>query len=78
MTQSPYFIRVLRQFDIFVNVVFRGREYETISSRLGRMLEKGGRPVACVLCNFLDLFEDDHCLKSAARNRARLSCEAQI
>ena len=54
-------------FDCFCNALAGGDPRETISSRAGKaMLE--GREWGCVLCKFLNLFQQNHCLKSIEKN----------
>jgi hypothetical protein len=49
--------------DRALNVAFGGSSDETMSSRAGKGM-KEGKAWACVLCKFLNLFQQDHCLKS--------------
>ncbi|MEM5405811.1 hypothetical protein [Paraburkholderia unamae] len=50
------------------NVLRGGDPHETVSSVMGKALQKGpaarGYRISCVLCKFLDLFQQDHCIKS--------------
>lgn len=64
-SQEGYLKRVLVAFDIFVNVLFNGREDETISSRSSRAATEG-KLWGIVLSKFLDLFEKDHGAKAEA------------
>ena len=51
-------------YDQLANAATGGDEDETISSRANRA-RIAGRRWGCVLCRFLDIFEKDHCRKSA-------------
>jgi hypothetical protein len=68
--KEGYVHRVLVAFDIFVNVIFRGREDETISARSYRAALEGklwGR----VMNAFLNLFQSNHGAKAAAGDLER-------
>jgi hypothetical protein len=52
--------------DQLANTAANGNEDETISSRANRARLEGRR-WGCVLCRVLDVFERDHCAKSAGR-----------
>lgn len=65
-----YLHRVVVAFDIFLNVVFRGREDETISARAYRAALEGklwGR----ILNDFLNLLQSDHGAKAASGDLER-------
>jgi hypothetical protein len=51
-----------------LNVARGGDAHETVSSVMGKTLQKGptarGYRISCVLCRFLDIFQKDHCVKS--------------
>lgn len=54
--------RHLLSLDIYANTLLGGDHRETISSRLGR----NQHCVMCrVVCKFLNIFDSDHCRKSA-------------
>ena len=54
-------------FDCLCNSLAGGDPRETISSRAGKaMLAR--RRWGCLLCSFLNLFQQDHCLKSIEKN----------
>lgn len=68
--KEGYVHRVLVAFDIFVNVLFRGREDETISARSYRAYLEGklwGRAMNA----FLNFFQKDHGAKAAAGDLER-------
>lgn len=68
--KEGYVHRVLVAFDIFVNVIFRGREDETISARSYRATLEGklwGR----VMNAFLNIFQSNHGAKAAAGDLER-------
>ena len=58
-----YFWNILISLDQFGNAVTGGDPDETISSRAGKAM-RDGKVWGCVLCKFLNLFENDHCAKS--------------
>ena len=65
-----YLHRVLVALDIFLNVVFKGREDETISARSYRAALEGkiwGR----IMNAFLDIFQSNHGAKAAAGDLER-------
>lgn len=55
-----YVRRLLKGTDIYLNVLTGGDLHETISARSARLRDKGVW-IGCILCRFLDLFEQDHC-----------------
>src|SRR5258708_6624309 len=55
---DSYILRVLIEFDIFVNVICNGHPGETISSRAARAATQG-KWWGTLLSSFLDLFEKD-------------------
>ena len=70
--QDGYLHRVLVQFDIFVNVLFRGRAGETISARCYRAALEGklwGR----ILNGALNLIQRNHGALAAAGDLERAS-----
>lgn len=66
-----YGLRILIAADQFGNTILGGDPDETISDSLYRHKLEGKR-FACVLCRFLDLFEQDHCRKSWLRGLQRM------
>lgn len=58
-----YFWNILIAIDQFGNAVTGGDPDETISSRAGKAMREG-KAWGCVLCRFLNLLENDHCIKS--------------
>jgi hypothetical protein len=67
---GKYVYHILVALDQLLNTIFGGDPDDTLSSRLGRDRDSG-HIVGCVLCKFLDIFENDHCTKSIERNRVR-------
>lgn len=59
-----YLGNVAVAYDEFWNTVFGGNPHETISRRAYRATFKK-RAWACVLCQFLNIFQRNHCEKSA-------------
>lgn len=59
-------IRLLLSIDQFLNVLlWNGSHYETISSHIGRKIEKGTATwFDKKLCCFLKKLENNHCIKS--------------
>ena len=69
-SKEGYLHRVLVALDIFLNVVFKGREDETISARSYRAALEGkiwGR----IMNAFLDIFQSNHGAKAAAGDLER-------
>ena len=60
-----YLLNLIVAFDEAVNAILGGYPDETISLRTARERDINGKKWACVLCKFLDLFERDHCTKTA-------------
>ena len=62
---ARYLLNLLILLDEAVNtVLLLGSPHETISSRLGKLQDRGN-PVACKLCAWLDkIFGKDHCKRS--------------
>lgn len=58
-----YLWNILISLDQFANTVLGGFPDETISSRAGKAMREG-KAWGCVLCRFLNLFENEHCVKS--------------
>lgn len=58
-----YLLNWLIVLDVALNTLLGGDPHETLSSRAGKALKKEQR-WACVLCRFLNLFQQDHCVKS--------------
>ena len=62
-TLGRYIMNWLRWLDQGLNVLTGGDSSETLSSRAGKGQLEGKR-WACVLCQFLDFFQRDHCERS--------------
>lgn len=60
---KQYLWNILISLDQFANTVLGGSPDETISSRAGKAMREG-KVWGCVLCRFLNLFENEHCAKS--------------
>ena len=74
--REGYVHRVLVAFDVFVNVLLRGREGETISGRAYRAALMGHR-WGIVLNFLLNLIQKDHGAKAAAGDLERANSIAQ-
>lgn len=65
---KKYIFNILISLDQLVNVLLLGDPDETISSRLGKWLADGKGTwrglVAHPICQFLRLFDHNHCMKS--------------
>lgn len=70
VAKERYIHRVAVQFDIFVNVIFKGRAGETISSRAGRAALEG-KDWGILMCKFLDLIQYNHDAQAIAADLAR-------
>lgn len=55
--------RIAIGYDQLANVAANGHEDETISSRAARARDRGKR-WGCILCQWLDRIDPDHCNKS--------------
>jgi len=53
------------------NVLLGGDPDETMSSRMGKFVERDKCKFCLWTCKFLNLFEDDHCAKSVERDRGK-------
>lgn len=63
---KAYLWNIAYAVDLFVNAVFGGERYETLSARWGKI---GGHvPVWYLVCRMLHWFDREHCEKSAARH----------
>ncbi len=51
---------ILVAFDQFWNAILAGDPDETISSRAGKA-KREDKKWACILCRFLDIFDESHC-----------------
>lgn len=58
-----YLWNILISLDQLGNALLAGSPDETISSRAGKAMREG-KAWGCVLCRFLNLFENEHCAKS--------------
>lgn len=66
---KQYLLNILIWVDQGFNVVImRGDPDETVSSRAAKAQLKGKR-WGCVLCNFLNKLDKNHCEKSIERDR---------
>lgn len=66
---KQYLLNILIWIDQGFNVVvMRGDPDETVSSRAAKAQLKGKR-WGCVLCNFLNKLDKNHCEKSIERDR---------
>ncbi len=60
---SPRAWSLARSFDRVLNTTTGGSESETLSSRANRL--RSNSRWACILCNWLEKLEKDHCKNSA-------------
>ena len=60
-----YFWNVLISLDQLLNTILGGDPDETISSRMGKSIERKDNCRICIfLCKVLNLIDKDHCKKS--------------
>lgn len=61
-----YLRHILVALDQLANTLMAGDPDETISSRMGKYVQRGRGFVPCLLCKLLDLMfrEKDHCVKN--------------
>ena len=76
MSWPPYIARVALGLDTFANTVLGGLPSDTISYRAALARNKGER-WGCLLCSFLNLFQQDHCDKAIAAFDAQVEQDAQ-
>lgn len=58
---------ILKVADKVLNFLLGGKEWETISSRMGKCLQNPtcpGKPIAKTLCSWLDIIDKNHCIDS--------------
>ena len=60
---TKYFWNLLIALDQLANTILAGDPDETISSRAAKAARRKKR-WGCILCQVLDWFDKDHCLKS--------------
>lgn len=63
MIIAKYMRNVLVAIDQLVNTICGGDPDETISSRAGKLVRKGNRGPAYLLCLLLNKLDKDHCKK---------------
>jgi len=63
---NRYFFNLLIAIDQLLNALMGGDPDETISSRMGKYVQRGRGFIPCVLCKLLDAVfrEKDHCKNS--------------
>jgi len=70
---KQYFWNILISLDQFANTLLMGNPDETLSSRMGKKIEKGecfGCMVICRILSFIDPTTERHCLDSIERDEA--------
>lgn len=71
-TVKKYIRNVAVAVDQLANAVLLGDPDETISSRMGKQLDKPIRnPIPKLLCSGLDAFEKQHCAKSIEKDEGK-------
>lgn len=75
---KKYWLFVAISFDQFINSVFKGNPYETISARMGkRKIKYGGtipwrRPIMRFIDNCLEIVDDNHCIEAIDAEKKRI------
>jgi len=69
---KDYLINLLIMLDQMANTILGGYPDETISLRTARERDINKKQWACIFCKFLDLFQQDHCTKVEANERASI------
>lgn len=54
----------LTALDRYANSLLKGSPNETISSRMGRLIQKDKCKLCKLTCKILDIFDKDHCKKA--------------
>lgn len=68
--ERGYFHNLLVAIDELVNAITLGDRDETISSRAGKARDEG-KEWGCVLCRFLNIFDDGHCTKAVDKSKGK-------
>ncbi len=69
---KSYFWNLLISIDQFFNTLFGGFPDETISSRMGKLVEQGNCTFCFYICTkFLHKIDPDHCYKSIERDEGK-------
>jgi hypothetical protein len=63
-----YVWNFLISLDQLLNTILGGNPDETMSSRMGKCIEKNNCKFCGFVCKILNLFEKDHCYKSIERD----------
>lgn len=68
---AQYFWNILIWLDQGLNTILGGHPDETLSSRMGKYVQKGRGVIPCFLCKVLDVVfrEKDHCINSIESDR---------
>jgi hypothetical protein len=68
---KQYGWNLLISLDQLLNTLLGGHPDETLSSRMGKYVQKGRGVIPCVLCKILDVIfrEKDHCIKNIESDR---------
>ena len=67
-----YFLNLLIMLDQMANTLLGGYPDETISLRTARERDINKKQWACIFCKMLDWFQQDHCTKVEANERASI------
>ena len=66
---KAYFWRILISIDQLVNTILGGNEDETLSSRMGKLIEQDRCPFCYWICtHILHRIDQNHCQKSIERD----------
>lgn len=68
LSNPPKAWDIFKAFDLTGNVLINGKFNEYISTRAHRAMVES-RTWGCVLCKILNVFDKDHCAKSANPNK---------
>lgn len=66
-----YMWNVLLAFDQFINAILGGDPDETISSRLGKHLEKRNCKFCNFICKLLNIIDPNHCRDAIERDEGK-------
>lgn len=66
-----YIKNILVALDQLGNALLGGDPDETISSRAGKCVKRGGNTSCQVLCKILNYIDRDHCSKSIEKDEGR-------
>lgn len=64
LLMKKYAWNLLIALDQLVNSLCAGDPDETLSSRMGKYVQRGRGWIPCQLCKLLSLFDENHCIKN--------------